>query len=69
MDSRSDDWRWRIFGARLEAGELGPAQRLSGAGNAGFARLEQGELVFTTDRSAQFLQRDPTHQIWRRSLR
>lgn len=69
MDSRSDDWRWRIFGARLEAEELGPAQRLSGAGNAGFARLEQGELVFTTDRSAQFLQRDPTHQIWRRSLR
>lgn len=64
-DSRSEDWRWKVFTARFDEGSgwTAPA-RLTGSGNATWPAVAQGVAVFTSDRNATRSQRDVTHQVF-----
>ncbi|GAA4981469.1 hypothetical protein GCM10023317_05340 [Actinopolymorpha pittospori] len=63
-DSRSVDWRWKVFTARLDAGSgWSAAERLTVPGNNTWPAIDGGTVVFTTDRSATRIQRDSTHEI------
>lgn len=68
-DSRSDDWRWRVYAATVTAGGFGDEQRISGPGNATFQRLERGQLVYTSDRLLERVQRDSRFSVFRTTLR
>ena len=63
-DSRSADWRWKVMTAVL--GRSG-VRTLTGAGNATWAAVAGGQVVFTTDRNAR-VQRDVTQQVYRLRL-
>jgi hypothetical protein len=56
-DSRSEDWRWRVFAAPVTATGFGEQTPLTGPGNATFQRLDNGVLVFTSDRDVERVQR------------
>jgi hypothetical protein len=63
-DSRSADWRWKVFTARWEpATGWSPAVRLSGSGNGAFPAVSAGFAVFTGDRDARG-QRDHSQQVY-----
>ena len=68
-DSRSADWRWRIFAADVTADGFAAPVRVTGPGNATFQRLAAGELVFTSDRALQRVQRDNRFGVFSVSLR
>ena len=63
-DSRSADWRWNVFGSRLDNHGWSPAKRLSGGGNSTWPSIDGNRIVFTTDRDQANLQRDPTHAVY-----
>ena len=62
-DTRSSDWRWKVFTARCEAGWTAP-QQLTSLGNGTFPSLGGGFVVFTSDRAATRTQGDPTQQVY-----
>jgi hypothetical protein len=64
-DSRSADWRWKIFSARLDrsTGWTAPTQ-LTAAGNNTWPAADHGIVVFTSDRAAERTQRDWTQQVY-----
>ncbi|WP_327287755.1 CehA/McbA family metallohydrolase [Streptomyces sp. NBC_01198] len=64
-DSRSTDWRWKIFTATLDP-KTGwtPATQVSHQGNNTWPALHQGVVVFTSDRGAKRTQRDATQQVF-----
>lgn len=64
-DSRSTDWRWKVFTSRLDrrSGWTAPAQ-LSVPGNGTWPAADRGVVVFTSDRGAARPQRDHTQQIY-----
>ncbi len=59
----SDDWRWKISQSMLEDGRWSEAQRLNAPGNNSWPVTTGDEIVFTSSRYANALQRDPTHMI------
>ncbi len=64
-DSRSTDWRWKIFTARRTAsGGWGAESMLSTLGNGTFPAASQGYVVFTSDRDATRIQRDITQLVY-----
>jgi hypothetical protein len=66
-DSRSTDWRWKVFTSRLDRAtglDRGPTQ-LTTVGNNTWPAADQGVVVFTSDRAAECIQRDHTQQIYR----
>ncbi len=62
QDTRSADWRWSVQRAVLDGGAWGPAQRLTGDGNATWPAACEGAVVFASDRQAR-PQRDRTQQV------
>jgi len=56
-DSRSADWRWRIFSAPVAGDGFGAQTTRTGPGNATFQRIDDGILVFTSDRRLERVQR------------
>jgi hypothetical protein len=64
-DTRSADWRWKVFTARRDprTGWSAPAQ-LTTLGNNAFPATGGGFTVFTTDRGATRTQRDGTQQVY-----
>ncbi|MFD0736429.1 CehA/McbA family metallohydrolase [Planotetraspora mira] len=64
-DTRSADWRWKLFTSRLDRtrGWTAPVQ-LSTLGNGTFPSAGDGFVVFTSDRRATRTQRDGTQQIF-----
>ncbi|MFI6763635.1 CehA/McbA family metallohydrolase [Micromonospora sp. NPDC050417] len=63
-DSRSADWRWKIFTARRAASGWTPAVQLSTRGNGTWPAIDNGTVVFTSDRAAERTQRDHTQEIY-----
>jgi hypothetical protein len=63
-DSRSSDWRWNVFGARLDQAGWSSAQLLSGGGTCTWPSIDRNRIVFTTDRDQTNPQRDPTHAVY-----
>jgi hypothetical protein len=65
-DSRSADWRWRVLTAKLlpDGAAWSPATALTSRGNATWPALSHGAVVFTSDRQAARVQRDPTEGIF-----
>jgi hypothetical protein len=64
-DSRSADWRWQVMTAKLlpNATWSSPTQ-LTSVGNATWPALSHGLVVFTSDRQATRVQRDPSEGIF-----
>jgi hypothetical protein len=64
-DTRSADWRWKVFTSRLDrkSGWTAPVQ-LTTLGNGTFPSIGNGFVVFTSDRAATRTQRDGTQQIY-----
>ncbi|MEO3873407.1 CehA/McbA family metallohydrolase [Nonomuraea sp. B12E4] len=64
-DSRSADWRWKVFMARRDprSGWTAPVQ-LSTRGNGTWPAIGNGTVVFTSDRQAKRSQRDAVQQIY-----
>jgi hypothetical protein len=64
-DTRSADWRWKVFTARLDpdAGWSDPTQ-ISIGGNGTWPAVDRGVVVFTSDRKAARTQRDRTQQVY-----
>ncbi|MDX2647685.1 CehA/McbA family metallohydrolase [Streptomyces sp. PA03-1a] len=68
-DSRSTDWRWKVFTATLDREEgWSDATQVSHQGNSTWPALHRGVVVFTSDRGATRTQRDETQQIFRAKL-
>ncbi|WP_055586705.1 CehA/McbA family metallohydrolase [Peterkaempfera griseoplana] len=67
-DSRSADWRWKVFTATLSRGSWSAAEQVTTRGNNTWPALHAGTVVFTTDRGATRLQRDVTQQVYRARL-
>ncbi|MEU6597621.1 CehA/McbA family metallohydrolase [Streptomyces flaveolus] len=67
-DSRSADWRWKVFTATFDDGTWSDARQVTTLGNNTWPALHGGTVVFTTDRGATRTQRDATHQIYRARL-
>lgn len=64
-DSRSTDWRWKVFTATLDAKTgWSPAKQVSHRGNNTWPAVHRGVVVFTSDRGATRTQRDHTQQIF-----
>ncbi|MFG1625476.1 CehA/McbA family metallohydrolase [Kribbella sp. NPDC049227] len=64
-DSRSADWRWKVFTATLDAKTgWSPATQVSHRGNNTWPAVHRGIVVFTSDRGATRTQRDHTQQIF-----
>ncbi|GHJ41731.1 CehA/McbA family metallohydrolase [Streptomyces sp. TS71-3] len=69
-DSRSADWRWKVYTATFEAASgWSPAKQVTTRGNNTWPALDRGTLVFTSDRGARRVQRDRTHQVHLLDLR
>lgn len=64
-DTRSADWRWKVFTSRHDprSGWSAPVQ-LTTRGNNTFPSASGGFVVFTTDRQAVRTQRDGTQQVY-----
>ena len=64
-DSRSADWRWQVMTAKLlpNATWSSPTQ-LTSVGNATWPALSHGLVVFTSDRQATRVQRDPSEGVF-----
>ncbi|MYS23890.1 MULTISPECIES: CehA/McbA family metallohydrolase [unclassified Streptomyces] len=64
-DSRSTDWRWKVFTATfdLTAG-WSAARQVTTRGNNTWPAAHSGVVVFTTDRAARRPQRDATQQVF-----
>jgi len=68
-DSRSSDWRWKVFTAVLNRSQgWGEAKMLGGTGNCTWPSADKGIVAFTSDGAAERTQRDITHQISARWL-
>lgn len=67
-DSRSDDWRWRVFAAPVTADGFGARSMVTGPGNATFQRIDDGELAFTGDRLLERVQRDDRFGVFSLAL-
>ncbi|MFI6785133.1 CehA/McbA family metallohydrolase [Micromonospora sp. NPDC050276] len=63
-DSRSADWRWKVFTSRLAPTGWTPAVQLSMRGNGTWPAIANKTVVFTSDREAQRSQRDVTQGIY-----
>ncbi|MFC0508998.1 CehA/McbA family metallohydrolase [Micromonospora costi] len=63
-DSRSADWRWKVFTARRVGSGWTPALQLSATGNNTWPALDKGTVVFTSDRRAERTQRDRTQEVY-----
>jgi hypothetical protein len=64
-DSRSTDWRWKIFTSRRDSRSgWTPAVQLSTQGNGTWPAVDGGTVVFTSDRGAVRTQRDETQQVF-----
>ena len=63
-DSRSSDWRWKVFTAVLNRSQgWGEPKMLGGTGNCTWPSADKGIVAFTSDGAAERTQRDITHQI------
>ncbi|MEO3868771.1 CehA/McbA family metallohydrolase [Nonomuraea sp. B12E4] len=62
-DSRSADWRWKVFTSRRESTGWTAAEQLTTPGNNTWPATDRGVVVFTTDRSATRTQRDVTQEV------
>lgn len=62
-DTRTDDWRWKVFTAVLVDGAWSAPQQLTGAANGTWPAVSGGQVVFTSDRGAT-TQRDHTQQVF-----
>jgi hypothetical protein len=63
-DTRSADWRWKVFTARHDASGWSEPVQLTTRGNNTFPAAGGGFVVFTTDRGATRTQRDGTQQVY-----
>ncbi|MEV1331346.1 CehA/McbA family metallohydrolase [Micromonospora costi] len=63
-DSRSADWRWKVFTARRLGSGWTPALPLGTAGNNTWPALDRGTVVFTSDRRSERTQRDRTQEVY-----
>ncbi|WNO69356.1 CehA/McbA family metallohydrolase [Streptomyces sp. AM2-3-1] len=64
-DSRSTDWRWKVFTATLDSNNgWSEAQQVTTRGNNTWPALDQGVMVCTSDRAATRTQRDRTQQVY-----
>jgi hypothetical protein len=64
-DSRSADWRWQVFSSQLSADSTWTAPvQLTSVGNGMWPAISRGVVVFTSDRQAARVQRDPTEGIF-----
>lgn len=63
-DARSTDWRWNVATATLSGDRWSQARLVTSAGNSTWPALSGGQVVFTSDRAARRVQRDPTQQIF-----
>jgi hypothetical protein len=63
-DSRSTDWRWKVYTSRRTASGWTDAVRLSSSGNGTWPSVDKGTVVFTSDRRASRVQRDATQEVF-----
>ncbi|MGY4653440.1 CehA/McbA family metallohydrolase [Mycobacterium sp. URHB0021] len=64
-DSRSSDWRWKVFTAVLNGSQgWGEPKMLGGTGNCTWPSADKGIVAFTSDGAAERTQRDITHQVY-----
>ena len=63
-DSRSEDWRWKVYTSRRTASGWSSATQLSTRGNGTWPAVDKGTVVFTSDRRAERVQRDRTQEIF-----
>ncbi|MFI7611129.1 CehA/McbA family metallohydrolase [Nonomuraea terrae] len=63
-DSRSADWRWKVFTSRRGRTGWSAAEQLTTPGNNTWPAADRGVVVFTTDRSATRTQRDATQEVY-----
>ncbi|MFI6263095.1 CehA/McbA family metallohydrolase [Micromonospora sp. NPDC051006] len=63
-DSRSADWRWKVFTSRRTASGWTPPVQVSTLGNGTWPAVDKGAVVFTSDRRAMRTQRDRTQEIY-----
>jgi hypothetical protein len=65
FDSRSEDWRWKVFTARFDPRTgWSAAIQVTKAGNATYPAASGGIVVFASDRGAVRGQRDITQQVF-----
>ena len=62
-DTRSDDWRWKVFTAVYDGSAWSAAEQLSGPANGTWPAVSGNSVVFTSDRAAA-VQRDRTQQVF-----
>lgn len=67
-DTRSDDWRWKVFTAVYDGGVWSAPEQLSGPANGTWPAVSGNSVVFTSDRAAA-VQRDRTQQVFLLELR
>ncbi|MEV4812137.1 CehA/McbA family metallohydrolase [Micromonospora avicenniae] len=63
-DSRSADWRWKVFTSRRNPSGWTPPLQVSTLGNNTWPAVDKGAVVFTSDRRAARSQRDRTQEIY-----
>jgi predicted metal-dependent phosphoesterase TrpH len=64
-DTRSSNWRWQVFTARLESSTTwGSPLQLTTGGNSTWPAVSQGVVAFTSDRRSTRSQRDPTQEVF-----
>jgi hypothetical protein len=64
FDSRSADWRWKVFTAGFDRRSgWSAATEVTRLGNATYPAADGGVVAFTSDRSAT-TQRDGTQQVF-----
>jgi hypothetical protein len=63
-DSRSADWRWKVYTSRRTASGWSAAGLVSTRGNGTWPAVDKGVVVFTSDRRAERVQRDKTQEVF-----
>ncbi|WBB70034.1 CehA/McbA family metallohydrolase [Micromonospora sp. WMMD812] len=63
-DSRSADWRWKVLTSRRTASGWTPPLPAGTLGNNTWPAVDNGVVVFTSDRRAERSQRDGTQEIY-----
>lgn len=67
-DNRALDWRWKIMTASLHDGIWGDGHLIPAPGNNTWPAVAGDQLVFSSTRDAQRVQRDMTQMIYRLEL-
>jgi hypothetical protein len=63
-DTRSSDWRWKVYGSRRTESGWSEAAQVSTRGNGTWPAAAGGTVVLTSDRRAARAQRDVTQEVF-----